>query len=152
MIGGMTRLHSVRQAILQSFHSDTPPVDLDDSSIAVGAAIKAGIWTGKIKDVLLLDVYPLALSVLTSKGHVIRVVPSNTSIPTRKSIKIPYSLHSGSGEKLRIIEGEIQSEDNMSSRSPVVIKELSPLPEGTENIEVLIDIDARGGLVYRVYS
>jgi molecular chaperone DnaK len=62
MIGGMTRLHSVRQAILQSFHSDTPPVDLDDSSIAVGAAIKAGIWTGKIKDVLLLDV-------LSGKGN-----------------------------------------------------------------------------------
>lgn len=151
LIGGMTRLQSVRQAILQAFQSNTPPVDLDEGSIAVGAAIKTGIWTGKVRDLLLLDVYPHALSVLTSKGHAIQVMPRNTTIPASKSVKIPASLHSGSGEKLKIIEGELQSED-MNSRPPVVIAELSPLPEGTETIEVSITIDARGGIGYRVYS
>jgi len=144
LVGGMTRMPKVvetaRSLIGKEPHKGVNP----DEVVAVGAAIQGGVLRGDVKDVLLLDVTPLSLAIETLGGVATKMIPRNTTIPTRKSEIFSTATDSQPGVEIKVVQGEREFARDNKSLGTFHLDGIPPAPRGVPQIEVTFDIDANG--------
>ena len=144
LVGGMTRMPAIQQAV-QSFFGKEPIKSVNpDEVVAQGAAIQAGVLAGDVKDILLLDVTPLTLSVETLGGVATAMIERNTTIPTNKTQVYSTAAHSQTSVEIHIVQGERPMAANNKSLGKFMLDGIPPAPRGVPQIEVTFDIDANG--------
>jgi len=144
MVGGMTRMPAVQEAVRKLFGKDLHKGVNPDEVVAVGAAIQAGVLGGEVKDILLLDVTPLTLSVETLGGVASPMIERNTTIPTRKSQIYSTASDSQSQVEIHVLQGERPMAADNKSLGRFILDGIPPAPRGVPQIEVTFDIDANG--------
>jgi len=144
LVGGMTRMPRIQQKVQEIFERE-PNRDINpDEVVAIGAAIQGGVLLGDVKDVLLLDVTPLSLGVETQGGVFTKIIPRNTTIPTRKSRIFSTTEDNQSLVNVHVLQGEREmAEDNMTLARFQLVGIL-PAPRGVPQIEVSFEIDTDG--------
>jgi molecular chaperone DnaK len=144
MVGGMTRMPAVQEAV-RSFFGKEPHKGVNpDEVVAVGAAIQAGVLSGDVKDILLLDVTPLSLSIETLGGVATPQIERNTTIPTRKSQVFSTASDSQTQVEIHVLQGERPMAVDNKSLGKFILDGIPPAPRGVPQIEVTFDIDANG--------
>jgi molecular chaperone DnaK len=144
LVGGMTRMPAVQEAVKKLFGKDPHKGVNPDEVVAVGAAIQAGVLGGDVKDILLLDVTPLTLSIETLGGVATPLIERNTTIPTRKSQIFSTASDSQSQVEVNVLQGERPMAVDNKSLGRFILDGIPPAPRGTPQIEVTFDIDANG--------
>jgi len=144
LVGGMTRMPKVRDAVKQFFGKDPHTGVNPDEVVAMGAAIQAGVLQGDVKDVLLLDVTPLSLGIETLGGVFTRMIDRNTTIPTKKSQIYSTADDNQGAVTIRIFQGEREMAADNKSLGNFDLVGIPPAPRGVPQIEVTFDIDANG--------
>jgi molecular chaperone DnaK len=144
LVGGMTRMPAVQEAVGRLFGKDPHKGVNPDEVVAVGAAIQAGVLGGEVKDILLLDVTPLTLSVETLGGVATALIERNTTIPTRKSQIFSTAADSQSQVEIHVLQGERPMASDNKSLGRFILDGIPPAPRGVPQIEVTFDIDANG--------
>jgi molecular chaperone DnaK len=144
LVGGMTRMPAVQDAVRKLFGKDPHKGVNPDEVVAIGAAIQAGVLGGEVKDILLLDVTPLTLSVETLGGVATALIERNTTIPTRKSQIFSTAADSQSQVEIHILQGERPMATDNKSLGRFILDGIPPAPRGVPQIEVTFDIDANG--------
>ncbi len=144
LVGGMTRMPSVQEAVRKFFGKDPHKGVNPDEVVAVGAAIQAGVLGGQVKDILLLDVTPLTLSIETMGGVATPQIERNTTIPTRKSQVFSTASDSQTQVEIHILQGERPMAVDNKSLGKFMLDGIPPAPRGIPQIEVTFDIDANG--------
>jgi molecular chaperone DnaK len=144
MVGGMTRMPAVQEAVRRLFNKEPHKGVNPDEVVAIGAAIQAGVLGGDVKDILLLDVTPLTLSVETLGGVATPLIERNTTIPTRKSQIFSTASDSQSQVEIHVVQGERPMAADNKSLGKFVLDGIPPSPRGVPQIEVTFDIDANG--------
>ncbi|HEX8446887.1 MAG TPA: molecular chaperone DnaK [Sphingomonas sp.] len=144
MVGGMTRMPKVREAV-KAFFGKEPHVGVNpDEVVAMGAAIQAGVLQGDVKDVLLLDVTPLSLGIETLGGVFTRMIDRNTTIPTKKSQTYSTADDNQNAVTIRVFQGEREMAADNKMLGQFDLVGIPPAPRGVPQIEVTFDIDANG--------
>ena len=144
LVGGSTRIPAV-QAVVEKFFGKAPSKGVNpDEVVAVGAAIQGGVLTGEVKDVLLLDVTPLSLSIETMGGIATRLIERNTTIPTRKSQIFSTAADNQTAVDINVVQGERQFAKDNKSLGQFRLDGIPPARRGVPQIEVTFDIDANG--------
>jgi molecular chaperone DnaK len=144
LVGGSTRMPMVQQ-LVRSFIDKEPNQNVNpDEVVAVGAAIQAGILTNEVKDILLLDVTPLSLGLETIGGVMKKLIPRNTTIPTRKSDIFSTSENNQTLVEIHVIQGEREMAANNKSLGRFKLTGIPPAPRGVPQVQVSFDIDANG--------
>ena len=144
LIGGMTRMPLV-QKFVEQILSKAPERGLDPMEcVAIGAAIQAGVITGEVHDLLLLDVTPLSLGVETMGGIFTRVMEKNTTIPTKRSQVFSTAADFQTAVTIHALQGERQMASDNVSLGTFNLEGIPPSPRGVPQIEVTFDIDANG--------
>jgi molecular chaperone DnaK len=144
LVGGSTRIPAVQEAV-KKFTGKEPSKGVNpDECVAVGAAIQAGVLTGDVKDVLLLDVTPLTLGIETMGGIATPLIERNTTIPTRKSQTFSTAADGQTSVEINIVQGERQMAADNKSLGRFTLSGIAPAPRGVPQIEVTFDIDANG--------
>ncbi|MBN1148312.1 MAG: molecular chaperone DnaK [Anaerolineales bacterium] len=144
LVGGMTRMPAVQEAVRKLFGKDPHKGVNPDEVVAIGAAIQAGVLGGDVKDILLLDVTPLTLSVETLGGVATPLIERNTTIPTRKSQIFSTASDSQNQVEIHVVQGERPLAANNKSLGKFILDGIPPAPRGIPQIEVTFDIDANG--------
>ncbi len=144
MVGGMTRMPAVQEAVRKLFSKEPHKGVNPDEVVAIGAAIQAGVLGGEVKDILLLDVTPLTLSVETLGGVASGMIERNTTIPTRKSQIYSTAADTQSQVEIHIVQGERPMAGDNKSLGRFILDGIPPAPRGVPQIEVTFDIDANG--------
>jgi molecular chaperone DnaK len=144
LVGGMTRMPAVQEAVKRLFGKDPHKGVNPDEVVAVGAAIQAGVLGGEVKDILLLDVTPLTLSVETLGGVATPMIDRNTTIPTRKSQVYSTAADSQTQVEIHVLQGERPMAMDNKSLGRFILDGIPPSPRGMPQIEVTFDIDANG--------
>lgn len=144
LVGGMTRMPAVQEAVRKLFGKDPHRGVNPDEVVAVGAAIQAGVLGGDVKDILLLDVTPLTLSVETLGGVASPMIERNTTIPTRKSQIFSTASDNQSQVEIHVLQGERPMAADNKSLGKFILDGIPPAPRGVPQIEVTFDIDANG--------
>jgi molecular chaperone DnaK len=144
LVGGMTRMPAVQEAVRKLFGKDPHKGVNPDEVVAVGAAIQAGVLGGDVKDILLLDVTPLTLSVETYGGVATPIIERNTTIPSRKSQIFSTASDSQSQVEIHVLQGERPMATDNKSLGKFILDGIPPAPRGVPQIEVTFDIDANG--------
>jgi molecular chaperone DnaK len=144
LVGGMTRMPAVQEAVRHLFSKEPHKGVNPDEVVAVGAAIQAGVLGGDVKDILLLDVTPLTLSVETLGGVATPLIERNTTIPTRKSQIFSTASDSQSQVEIHVLQGERPMAADNKSLGKFILDGIPPAPRGIPQIEVTFDIDANG--------
>jgi molecular chaperone DnaK len=144
LVGGMTRMPAVQDAVRKLFGKEPHKGVNPDEVVAVGAAIQAGVLGGEVKDILLLDVTPLTLSVETLGGVASMMIERNTTIPTRKSQIFSTAADSQSQVEIHVLQGERPMATDNKSLGRFILDGIPPAPRGIPQIEVTFDIDANG--------
>lgn len=144
LVGGSTRIPAVQEAV-KSLTGKEPFKGINpDECVAVGAAIQAGVLTGEVKDVLLLDVTPLSLSIETLGGVATRLIERNTTIPTKKSQIFSTAADNQSAVDIHVMQGERQMAADNITLGRFQLSGIPAAPRGIPQIEVSFDIDANG--------
>jgi molecular chaperone DnaK len=144
LVGGMTRMPRV-QAKVEEIFGQPPHRGINpDEVVAIGAAIQASVLSGDQEDVLLLDVTPLSLGVETQGGVLTRIIPRNTTVPTRKSEVFSTTEDNQSLVRIHVLQGERELADDNHSLARFDLIGIPPAPRGVPQIEVSFDIDADG--------
>ena len=144
LVGGMTRMPKVIEAVKNFFGKDPNRSVNPDEVVALGAAVQGGVLAGDVKDVLLLDVTPLSLGIETMGGVFTKLIEKNTTIPTNKSQIFSTADDNQSAVTIRVFQGERQIAGENKLLGQFDLVGIPPAPRGTPQIEVTFDIDANG--------
>jgi molecular chaperone DnaK len=144
MVGGMTRMPKVFDVVKSFFGKDPNRSVNPDEVVAVGAAVQAGVLSGDVKDVVLLDVTPLTLSVETLGGISTPMINRNTTVPTSRSEIYSTAADSQTSVEINVLQGERPMATDNKSLGRFVLSGIPPAPRGIPQIEVTFDIDASG--------
>jgi molecular chaperone DnaK len=144
LVGGMTRMPAVQASVREIFQREPHKGVNPDEVVAVGAAIQAGVLGGEVKDILLLDVTPLTLSIETLGSVATALIERNTTIPTRKSQVFSTAADNQSEVEIHVVQGERPMVDDNKSLGRFTLKGIPPALRGAPQIEVTFDIDADG--------
>ncbi len=144
LVGGMTRMPKVQEAVKEFFGKE-PRKDVNpDEAVAVGAAIQAGVLSGTVKDVLLLDVTPLSLGIETMGGVFTKLIEKNTTIPTKQSQVFSTAEDNQSAVTVHVLQGEREQAKFNKSLAKFDLAGIEAAPRGMPQVEVTFDIDANG--------
>ena len=144
LVGGMTRMPAVQEAVRKFFGKEPGRGVNPDEVVAMGAAIQAGVLGGDVKDILLLDVTPLSLSVETLGGVATNMIERNTTIPTRKSQIYSTAANNQTQVEIHVVQGERPMALDNKSLGKFILDGIPPAPRGMPQIEVTFNIDANG--------
>jgi molecular chaperone DnaK len=144
LVGGMTRMPAVRDAVRELFGKEPHLGVNPDEVVGLGAAVQAGVLKGDVKDVLLLDVTPLTLSIETLGGVATALIERNTTIPTKKSQIFSTAADMQSQVEIHVGQGERPMARDNKSLGRFILDGIPPAPRGVPQIEVTFDIDANG--------
>lgn len=144
LVGGMTRMPRVQKKVEEIFlrppHKGVNP----DEVVAIGAAIQGSVLRGELKDIILLDVIPLSIGLETKGGVFTRLIPKNTTVPTRKSEIFSTAQDNQTMVSIHILQGEREMAQDNKSLGRFELVDIPPQPMGVPQIEVTFDIDANG--------
>ncbi len=144
LVGGSTRIPAIQEAV-QKFFGKSPSKGVNpDEVVAVGAAIQGGVFTGDVKDVLLLDVTPLSLGIETMGGVMTKLIDANTTIPTKKSETFSTAADNQPSVEIHILQGERPMAAQNKTIGRFHLDGIMPARRGEPQIEVSFDIDANG--------
>ena len=144
LVGGQSRMPMVQAAVTEFFGKE-PRKDVNpDEAVASGAAIQAGVLSGDVTDVLLLDVTPLSLGIETMGGVMTKVIDKNTTIPTKQSQTFSTADDNQAAVTVHVVQGERKQASANKSLGQFNLEGIDPAPRGTPQIEVTFDIDADG--------
>ncbi|MFA7661333.1 MAG: molecular chaperone DnaK [Anaerovoracaceae bacterium] len=144
LVGGSTRIPAVQDAVKKVTGKDPFKGINPDECVAIGAAIQAGVLTGEVHDVLLLDVTPLSLSIETLGGVATRLIERNTTIPTKKSQIFSTAADNQTAVDIHVMQGEREMASGNITLGRFQLTGIPPAPRGVPQIEVTFDIDANG--------
>jgi molecular chaperone DnaK len=144
MVGGSTRIPAV-QAIVKDLTGKTPNQTVNpDEVVAVGAAVQGGVLSGEVKDILLLDVTPLSLGVETLGSVMTKIIPRNSTIPTKKSEVFSTAVENQTNVEIHVLQGEREFVNDNKSLGNFRLDGIPLAPRGVPQIEVTFDIDVNG--------
>jgi len=144
LVGGSTRIPAVQKLVKQLAGKEPSKNVNPDEVVAIGAAIQAAVLKGEVKDVLLLDVTPLSLGIETLGGVFTKMIPRNTTIPTRKSEIFSTAADNQTTVEIHVLQGEREMATYNKSLGRFHLVGIPPAPRGIPQIEVTFDIDANG--------
>ncbi|GAA3403611.1 molecular chaperone DnaK [Paenibacillus hodogayensis] len=144
LVGGSTRIPAVQEAIKKLIGKEPHKGVNPDEVVALGAAIQAGVLTGDVKDVVLLDVTPLSLGIETAGGVFTKMIDRNTTIPTSKSQVYSTYADSQTSVEIHVLQGERSMAADNKTLGRFMLGDIPPAPRGVPQIEVTFDIDANG--------
>jgi molecular chaperone DnaK len=144
LVGGQTRMPKIQQMVKDYFGKEPHKGVNPDEVVAVGAAVQAGILSGDVKDVLLLDVTPLSLGVETLGGVMTKLIERNTTIPTKKTEVFSTAADNQTSVEVHVLQGEREMARDNRTLGRFHLVGIPPAPRGVPQIEVTFDIDANG--------
>ncbi|HBC42722.1 MAG: molecular chaperone DnaK [Pseudanabaena sp. M158S2SP1A06QC] len=144
LVGGSTRIPAVQEVVKKILGKEPNQSVNPDEVVAIGAAVQAGVLAGEVKDILLLDVTPLSLGVETLGGVMTKIIPRNTTVPTKKSEVFSTAVDGQSNVEIHVLQGEREMANDNKSLGTFRLDGIPPAPRGVPQIEVTFDIDANG--------
>jgi len=144
LVGGQTRMPRIQQLVKELFGKEGHKGVNPDEVVAIGAAVQAGVLAGEVKDLLLLDVTPLTLSIETLGGVATTMIPRNTTIPTKKTETFSTAADSQTEVEVHVLQGERPMAAQNRTLGKFKLGGIPPAPRGIPQIEVTFDIDANG--------
>ncbi len=144
LVGGQTRMPLVQKTV-EEFFGREPRKDVNpDEAVALGATIQAGVLSGEVKDILLLDVTPLSLGIETMGGIMTKLIEKNTTIPTKASQVFSTAEDNQTAVTVHVLQGEREQASANKSLGRFDLSDIPPAPRGVPQVEVIFDIDANG--------
>jgi len=144
LVGGSTRVPKVGELVKEMFNKEPHRGVNPDEVVALGAAVQAGVLSGDVKDILLLDVTPLSLGIETLGGVTTKLIERNTTIPTRKSEVFSTAADNQPSVEVNVLQGEREMSKDNRSLGQFHLNGIPPAPRGVPQVEVTFDIDANG--------
>lgn len=149
LVGGQTRMPAI-QAAVEKYFGKKPHMDVNpDEVVALGAAVQAGIFQGDVKDILLVDVIPLSLSIETMGGVATKLIERNTAIPTSRSQTFSTAADNQPSVEISVTQGERAMSADNKSLGKFMLDGIPPAPRGMPQVEVTFDVDSNGILTVK---